>query len=99
MKIPIKTSDKIPVFSNSCFWDQDYTKLDFEKSKNYIIERVVSRGGSNDEFELFRYYGYDVIKDEVVKIRYLNRKILNYLSILFKILPNEFCCYNNKDIF
>jgi hypothetical protein len=99
MKSPVNTADKLPIFSNSCFWDQDYTKLDFEKSKNYIIERVVSRGGSKDELELFRYYGYEVIKEEVVKIRYLNRKILNYLSILFKIPREQFRCYNNEDIY
>jgi hypothetical protein len=88
-----------PTFSNACFWDQDYTKLDLENCKNYIISRVVSYGGSKDELELFRYYGWDVIKDEVTKIRYLNSKILNYLSNLFEIPQQNFRCYNNKDIF
>jgi hypothetical protein len=90
---------RFPVFSSACFWDQDYTKLDLEKDRNYIISRVVSRGGTNDELELFRYYGWETIKEEVIKIRYLNSKVFNYLSKLFEIPPKDFRCYNNKDIF
>jgi len=89
----------IPNFSCQCFWDMDYKKLDFENDKNFIITRVVSRGGSNDELELFKYYGWETIKSEVVKIRYLNKKILNYLSILFGIDKKKFRCFNNRDIF
>ena len=89
----------IPIFSPQCFWDMDYKKLDFNNSKRFIIERVVSRGGSKDEIELFKYYGIEVIKEEVVKIRYLNDKVFNYLSILLGISKNKFRCYNNKGIF
>ena len=90
---------KAPHFSAQCFWDMDYSKLDFEANKNFIITRVVSRGGSNDEFELFLYYGWETIKNEVVMIRYLNDKILNYLSALFDIKKENFKCYKNKEIF
>jgi hypothetical protein len=99
MKRSIKNNKKRPEFSNGCFWDQDYTKLDPEKNKNYIISRVISRGGTQDELELFRYYGWEIIKKEVVKIRYLNEKILNYISKLLDIPPEKFRCFNNKGIF
>ena len=91
--------NNIPQFSARCFWDQDYKKLDFEIDKNYIIARVVSRGSSEDQKELFGYYGWDVIKKEVVKIKYLNKKILNWLSLLFEIEKKSFRCYDNRDIF
>jgi len=89
----------IPQFSARCFWDQDYKKLDFENDRNYIIARVVSRGSSEDQKELFRYYGWDVIKKEVVKIKYLNKKILNWLSLLFEVEKKFFRCYENRNIF
>ena len=88
-----------PEFSCCCFWDMDYKELDPEKDKNFIISRVVSRGGSNDEIELFRYYGWDTIKEEIIKIRYLNQKILNYLSLLFNIEKEKFRCFNNRSIY
>ena len=95
----VDVNKNIPIFSSQCFWDMDYTKLDFNNDRNFIIERVVSRGGSKDEVELFRYYGREVIKEEVVKIRYLNDKVFNYLSILLGISKQHFRCYNNRGIF
>jgi len=88
-----------PHFSLQCFWDMDYTKLDFEKDKNFIVSRVISRGGTADEKELFKYYGWETIKEEVVKIKYLNKKILNYLSLLFEIKKEHFRCYKNRGLF
>jgi hypothetical protein len=93
------TSNNIPVFSERCFWDQDYTKLNFYTDKRYIITRVVSYGSQNDHIELFRYYGWDVVKNEVIKIRYLNKKILNFLSIIFEIDKSKFRAYHNKGLF
>jgi len=85
--------------SDSCFWDMDCKELDFEKDKNFIITRVVSRGTSSDEIELFKFYGWETIKEEVVKIRYLNKKILNYLSLLLEIKKEQFRCFHNRDVF
>jgi len=93
------TTKTPPQFSPQCFWDMDYAKLDFEKDKNFIIARVVSRGGSSDELELFKFYGWDTVKQEVVKIRYLNKKILNYLSCLFDIQKESFRCFSNGSMF
>ncbi|MCL2138028.1 MAG: hypothetical protein FWH41_00675 [Treponema sp.] len=87
------------IFSSQCFWDLDKTKLSLDNSKNYIINRVLCRGNMNDIKKLFNYYGWDTIKEEVVKIRYLNDKIFNWLSSLLKIKPEKFKCYNNKGIF
>jgi len=94
-----KTLNSFPVFSKRCFWEQDYTKLDFDSGKKYIITKVVSYGSQNDYVELFRYYGWDIIKKEVVEIRYLNNKILNFLSVLFEIDKEEFKAYSNKGLF
>ena len=94
-----KTINKYPEISNQCFWDLDYKKLDLIDDRNFIIERVVSRGGSNDEVELLKFYGWETVKKEVVKIRYLNRKILNYLSLLFDISKDNFRAHKNEDVF
>jgi len=94
-----KQSLNIPFFSQQCFWDMDYSKLDFDKDKNFIISRVISMGSTNDENELFQYYGWDVIKEEVIKIKYLNKKIHNYLSLLFDIDKKYFRCNKNRRLF
>jgi hypothetical protein len=94
-----KNNKTTEVFSSSCFWDLDKKKLNLDKSKNYIINRVLCRGNMDDIKILFDYYGWETVKEEVVKIRYLNNKIFNWLSSLFNINPKLFRCYNNRGIF
>ena len=94
-----KKQNNLPVFSKRCFWEQDYTKLDFDSGRRYIITKVVSYGSQNDYIELFQYYGWDIIKTEIVNIRYLNNKILNFLSILFEIDKENFRAYHNRGLF
>ena len=94
-----RTIQTIPQYSHQCFWDQDYTALDPEKSRKYIITRVISYGSTNDIKLLFDYYGWDLIKNEVITIRYLNKKILNWLSCLFGIQKEKFRCFNNTGVF
>ena len=95
----IKAVKTAEIFSSSCFWDLEKTKLNLNSNKNYIINRVLSRGNMNDIKLLFNYYGWDTIKKEIVKIKYLNDKILNWLSSLFQINPEKFRCYKNRGIF
>ena len=95
----VNAKKAIPQFSKRCFWDQDYTQLDFDEGRRYIITRVICNGSQDDHIELFRYYGWNVIREEVVHIRYLNKKILNFLSILFEIDKEEFRAYNNPGEF
>jgi len=98
MKNDIK-AERTPQFSSQCFWDMDYTKLDFNNGKNYIISRIIQNGNYDDIKILFTYYGSNTIKDEVVKIKYLDDKTLNMMSLLFDIHKSKFRAFNNREIF
>ena len=87
---------KPPVFSKGCFWDMKMEDIDFEEAKKYIISRVLSNGNSDDVLKLFAYYGIDTIKSEIVSIKYLDKKTLNYYSIMLNINKNKFRAYHNK---
>ena len=89
----------IPVFSLQCFWDTDTTVFDYEKDKSFIIARVVNNGTSNDESLMFKYYGWETVKEEALKIKYLNKKILHYLSCLFGVDKKYFRSYSCKGLF
>ena len=98
MKSGIETG-KTPRFSHQCFWDMDSDKLDFSKGRNYIISRVIQNGNYEDVKALFAYYGSNAIKEEVIKIRYLDDKTLNMMSLLFNIEKTKFRCFNNRERF
>jgi hypothetical protein len=86
----------LPKLSPSLFWDYNINVLDPTIDRNLILERVFTRGTESDEREVFNYYGKDVIKDAVLKIKYLDKKTLNYLSIILDISKEQFRCYKRS---
>ena len=79
--------------SKHLFWDYNINTLYLNVDKNLILERVFTRGTENDEKEIFNYYGKELIKDAVLNIKYLDKKTLNYLSIIFDVSKERFECY------
>lgn len=78
----------------SLFWDVDFNNIDYQKYSQFIINRVLLRGTIKDWQELKSYYGLERIKQEIIKMRYLDQKTLNFCSIYFNISKTEFKCYN-----
>jgi hypothetical protein len=82
--------------SKYLFWDSNISILDPAADRSLILERVFSRGTENDEKEVFNYYGKNAIKETVLNIKYLDKKTLNYLSIILGVSKDEFRCYKKS---
>jgi hypothetical protein len=78
------------------FWDYNLAKIDAQKNKMLILERVFLRGNWDEYKLLFSYYGKDEIKESIVKILNFDSKTLNFLSIIFDIPKAEFTCYGKE---
>lgn len=39
------------------FWDTDFDKIDWGKSRNFVIARVIERGNREEQEEIARFYG------------------------------------------
>lgn len=48
-----------PVIRKVVFWDVDMSMLDWEKHKDFIIQRVNSRGNQSEKQQVAAYYGYE----------------------------------------
>lgn len=48
---------KVPNIRSVVFWDTDISVLDWERNKDYIIERVLSRGNENEKQQIRKFYG------------------------------------------
>ncbi|CAN5336590.1 hypothetical protein BH11BAC5_BH11BAC5_29980 [soil metagenome] len=81
-------------FSTHLFWDVQKQQLDPEKSKDYIIKRVLEYGLYKDWLLLQDYYGIERIKDSVMGFRELEPKALNMVAILSNTPRENFRCYN-----
>ena len=76
-------------FSQYLFWDTPLEKIDIIKHRNYIIERVLSRGLLQDFYYLLQIYTTEEITIAVKKSRVLDKKTINFSSHYFKIPLNE----------
>ena len=82
--------------SKHLFWDYDINILDPNLDKKLILERVFSCGTEKDEKTVFDYYGKEVIKNTVLEINTLDKKTVNYLSIVLGTHKEEFKCYKKS---
>jgi hypothetical protein len=84
---------KEPIFSKTLFWDTNSSDLDLKNSKFYIIERVVTRGNHSDWKTMLSLYTKKEIKLNVIKIKSLDLKTLNFCSLYFDLPKEAFECY------
>jgi addiction module HigA family antidote len=50
------------------FWDTDFNKIDWNKSKKALIRRIFERGNESEILEIVRFYGDEIIKKELINI-------------------------------
>ncbi len=80
------------------FWDLDVKKLDAERSKRLIIERVFTLGKANEILMVTDYYGEDVVVNVLKNLNYINPKTLNFVSKFFNVPLQSFKCYIRKQL-
>jgi hypothetical protein len=85
-----------PRYSKGLFWDIWIPGLDYEQERCFVVERVFKYGAESDVRRLFAYYGFEEVRKEVTNIACMDRKLLNYLSVIFKIPQRRFRCYKKS---
>ena len=88
-----KTDNKIPEFSGRAFWDIDMNEIDYEKHAQYVIIKILDRGKYSDLTSLFKFYGKERIKRELINAEHLPQKILYFASTLYNINSEQFKCF------
>ncbi len=82
-----------PAISKKAFWDIDFSKLDFEKSSLYTMEKVFNYGSWSDQVEIMRYYGLPRIRNEIINAGYLRMPVLSFLCTILRLQKTDFTCY------
>jgi len=60
-KIQGKSSPYIQLLRPILFWDTDINKIDWQKQKRAIIQRIFERGNDMEKNEITRFYGTETI--------------------------------------
>ncbi len=78
---------------NYLFWDIDLNTLDYHNHARFIIQRVIQKGSIKDWITIKAFYGLEYIKQEILQMRSLDKKTLQFFSVYFNIQKSEFRCY------
>jgi len=82
---------KLPAFLKKYFWDTDFEKMDFERSKVFILKRILDRGNDQALRWLLQHYTREDIKQLLLTTRDLSAKTANfwteYLGLDHKKVP------------
>jgi hypothetical protein len=76
------------------FWDVDLAKLDLEKHKTFIVERVLNMGDEVSLKWLWQKYGPQVIYDTVTASRKLTLKTARCWQNYFGLKEEQMRCFS-----
>ncbi len=96
MKKRAHSNTPIQSFSDHLFWDVNKNKLDIDKSKKTIIQRVLNYGLIKDWNLLKELYGIDEIARTSINLRELDLKSATFISLLSSIPIENFVCYTSR---
>jgi hypothetical protein len=77
----------------SLFWDTDIQKIDLQKHKASVIERIMVRGQMDEFKAMMQFYGKETVKKTVLNARWLDKVTLAFCSTIFETPETEFRCY------
>lgn len=88
----------IPVFEKRIFWDVNFELLDYDKKSSFIIERVFERGDVQDIRNCRRYYGDDLVRDVLMKAKWLSKETIYLAAAIFNNELTDYKCYNTEQL-
>jgi len=80
-------------FSNGLFWDINPDTLDCDKHIKYIVGRVLEAGTLADWNLLCRSLSLQGIVQIARKMRSIDKKSLNFLSVVSEMPKEQFRCF------
>jgi len=84
---------KISDLSPHLFWDVDTAQVEWQKSANHIIEKVLIYGVLKDWKIINEVYDRDKIKEVSKSIRSMDDVTLNFLCTIYQLQAEDFRCY------
>ncbi|MBC7652871.1 MAG: hypothetical protein H7098_00190 [Oligoflexus sp.] len=77
-------------------WEYDLSDLDYQDMRNVVMQRVIERGWADDFYAILNLYVEHGVVEDIKQLSSLNRKDMNFVSVVFHIPLNELRRYEEK---
>ena len=88
-----KPNIKISNYSPHLFWDVDKSKLDLNKRKAFLVNRVLDYGIMSDWRQLVEDLGIEEIGHIAINLLDLDPRSVSFIALLTKKNIEDFRCY------
>lgn len=78
------------------FWDVDFSNLDKNKDRDFIVERLLEMGDEKSTNWLFSVYDKKAIREILKKSKKITPKSANYWALILEISPTEILCLKKR---
>jgi len=86
-----------PQVASHLLWDIDKSKLDYQKMKTFIVERVIERGDRDDFYTILQLYGGpEGVREIVKKANFYDPRDEALARVLFDLKKTDLECYKRK---
>ena len=85
---------QILLLSKHLFWDTPLENINPERSKKFIIQRVLEYGLMKDWLLIVEWYGLEEIVNNAKTFRTMSPIDLNFIATISNTPKEEFRCYN-----
>lgn len=83
---------KLPNFLKKYFWEVEFEKINLQKSKIYILRRILEYGDEKAVIWMRKNFKMSEIKNALSNFRGYSQKTANFWSIILNIPRKEVLC-------
>jgi len=87
-----------PVYIKKYFWDTDFSQLDLDKNRSYVISRIFEYGDERAVIWALHYFDKEDVKKTLRESRVLSPKSGNFWALFFSLRKSDFRCFRKSSL-
>ena len=92
VKYSVIAMKKLPKFLKKYFWDVEFKEIDLDKSKVYILKRILEYGDEQAVGWMWKNFKKSEIKDALSNFRGYSQKSANFWAVILNIKKENVKC-------
>ncbi|MBI3008983.1 MAG: hypothetical protein HYY56_05680 [Candidatus Omnitrophica bacterium] len=89
---------KLPGFLKKYFWDVEFKKIDPNKTKIYVLRRILDYGDEKAVTWMYKNFKKSEIKNALSNFRGYSQKSANYWALILDIPKEEVLCLKKRSL-
>ena len=86
----------LPAYLNKYFWDVSFEKIDLDRSRTYVLKRVLEYGDEKAVQWMWDHYKRSEVTDALCRFRGYSRKTANFWALILNLPRRKVLCLQKR---